>query len=205
MNELKALIIANPQVSAAIITAVCGILGIFINILINMRFRKQDYKNRNKMKQIENMELYYLPLCDKSENIIKLINKLNKNSETNLHYILDGEMGASYAQDVKMLKEQLRELTNHFVSGSYKYQDNYKLFKIHRTVKYNVCELYQYSEKNVKNSEESNINELLQELEELVYRIRMSEVSIMTDNFLSKIVECFIIWRNYYKKKKSKL
>lgn len=70
MEELKDFTVESPQVNAAIITAIRGILGIFINIAINMYFRKCDYRNKNRIKQIENMKIYYLPLNEKIKYII---------------------------------------------------------------------------------------------------------------------------------------
>lgn len=134
----------NPQVSASFITAVFGILGIFINIIINIVFRKNDYKNKNKMKQIENMDLYYLPLLEKIENTISVLQNINKKGGEDLYAILDGKMGAEHDGIVKVFKDSLLELNLHFNSDNYKFQNNYRLFKKHRKVKIIVDNLEKY-------------------------------------------------------------
>lgn len=187
----------NPQVCAAIITAICGILGIFINILINICFRNRDYRNKNKMRHIVNMEQYYLPLCDKIERTIRLIENISKSGETDLYIILSNKMGASYAQDVKMLKRSLEDLQSHFDETEYKFQDDYKLFKIHRKVKNKILELCQYKENQISISSENSLGRLLEELEELTYRIKFCEIRLMVDNKICKIWECIIIFINW--------
>lgn len=199
MEKIREFIVKNPQVSAAIITAACGILGIFINIAINVCFRNHDYKNKNRMKQIENMELYYLPLRDKIEHFIEFMKIISKNGETNLYHVLDGKMGASCAREVKLFEKSLEKLHEHFNSGLYKIVDDYKLFKSHRKVRIEVWELYQYSQKKVNTSNASNnlnLNDYLEELEELIYRIQLYEAKVMVNNFFCRVLELFSIWMN---------
>ena len=76
VKELYQYICQNPQIGAAIITASCGIAGIFINIFINIRFRNKDYKKKIRIQMIENYELYYVPLSEKLENLYETIDFL---------------------------------------------------------------------------------------------------------------------------------
>ncbi len=200
MEEVKKFISENPQVCAAMITAICGILGIFINIVINIWFRNRDYKNKNKIRHIVNMEQYYLPLCDKIERTIGLIDNISKSDKTDIYSILSDKMEALYARDVKLLKKSLEDLKMHFDESAYKFQDDYKLFKIHRKVKNKIWELCQYSENQVRSTGESSLSSLVEELEELIYRIRCCEIKIMADNLFFKTYERFIIWKKYAKR-----
>lgn len=200
LEELKIFIADNPQVTASMITAICGILGIFINIAINLCFRNRDYKKKSRMQQIENMELYYLPLCEKIEHIIEFVRNLKVNDEVTVFGVLSGQMDASYAKNVKMIENSLEDLQKYFEEGTYKVQDDYKLFEIHRKVKNNVWKLRQYSENGVKSTDEISVRELINECEELVYRIRCCEVRVMIDNVFCKIRERIIIWKNYKKR-----
>lgn len=189
----------NPQVSASMVTAICGIIGIFINIVINMCFRNRDYKNRNRMRQIENMELYYIPLCEKIEHTIKLASKIESNGETNIYNILSGKIAASNAQAVRLFVLALEDLQNHFAGETYKFQDDFKLFKIHRKVKNKVWELCQYKGNQWEGVNDSSLCELIENFKELAYRIQCCEVKILADNFLCELRERLIIWRTYKK------
>lgn len=88
MEFLKIFIKENPQISASIVTAICGIVGIFINIAINIRFRNRDYKDKNRVCQIEIMEAYYLPLLEKIEYFIEVASKIECYGEDNISYFL---------------------------------------------------------------------------------------------------------------------
>lgn len=200
MNELMNFISENPQVSASFITAVFGILGIFINIIINIVFRKNDYKNKNKMKQIENMDLYYLPLLEKIENTISVLQNINKKGGEDLYAILDGKMGAEHDGIVKVFKDSLLELNLHFNSDNYKFQNNYRLFKKHRKVKIIVDNLEKYIISKTKDLGDTSSKKFLDELVDLSMKIRYCAAKIMTSNFISRIWECLLIFKNSKKK-----
>lgn len=147
MKELREIFLNNPQVGAAIITAFCGIIGIFINIIINIQFRNRDYRNKNKIQQIENMEIYYLPLCEKTRCVMECIQNISIVNDVNLYDILDGKMGAKFASKEKLLKERLEDLYKQFNAGEYRFPDSYKLLMIHRKVKKRIITLNDYVEK----------------------------------------------------------
>lgn len=190
MEFLKIFIKENPQISASIVTAICGIVGIFINIAINIRFRNRDYKDKNRVCQIEIMEAYYLPLLEKIEYFIDVVSKIECYGEDNISCFLSDKAGASYAQDVKLFAEGLEDLQEHF--KKYKYQDDYKLFKIHRKVKKRVWTLYQSRKKCLEEADGISGKEIIQELKELSYRIQCYEIKILTDNFFIITKECLL-------------
>lgn len=182
-------ILQNPQIIAAIITAVCGILGIFINIIINISFRNRDYKNRNRIRQIENIENYYEPLSSKIEKVVACGSKLLEIE--NLNKVLDGQIGAEHANKIKRFKDSLEELYNYFYDTTYKVQDDYKLFKSHRVVKNLVSNLYKYNQENLN---EKSLNELFTKLKILNYRINISETKNFIDSPIIRVLEHISIW-----------
>lgn len=198
MDDLKQFVVSNPQVSASMITALFGVLGIFINIFINFWFRKNDYKDKNRMQQIENLESYYLPLCDK---VIYLKNCIQNVSEEDkdLYAILDGKMGADYASKIKLLKEVLSDLSIFFGEERYKFPDNYKLFEIHRKVRLMVIDLNQFIENNIKMADKRMTNKTLIEIEELIYRIQQYETFLTVNINILKYIKYFNNWLSYKK------
>lgn len=200
MQHLEEFLLDNSQIGAAVITAICGIVGIFINIVINFYFRNQDYKNKNRIQQIENMEIYYLPLNEKIRSIIYCIRSISDNEDISIYDVLDGKMGANYASKTKMLKDMVRELNTYFDKNIYKYTDSYNLFDIHRKVKRRIFVLNYYIEKNIKGIDEQKIKEILEELYEMIYNITKYEIKLMANCFVVKYIELAKLWWNYKKR-----
>lgn len=198
MDDLKQFLASNPQVCASMITALFGVLGIFINIFINFSFRKADYKNKNRMQQIINLELYYLPLCDK---VIYLKNCIRNVSEEDkdLYTILDGNIGADYASKIKILKAVLSDLFVFCSEERYKFPDNYKLFEIHRKVRLMIIDLNQFIENNIKMTDKRMTKKTLFEIEELIYRIQQYETFLMVNINIFKYIKYFKNWLSYKK------
>lgn len=200
MQHLEGFLLDNSQIGAAVITAICGIVGIFINIVINFYFRNQDYKNKNRIQQIENMEIYYLPLNEKIRSIIYCIRSISDNEDISIYDVLDGKMGANYASKTKMLKDMVKELNTYFDKNIYKYTDSYNLFDIHRKVKRRIFVLNYYIEKNIKGIDEQKIKEILEELYEMIYNITKYEIKLMANCFVVKYIELAKLWWNYKKR-----
>ena len=198
MDDLKQFVVSNPQVSASMITALFGVLGIFINIFINLWFRKNDYKNKNRMQQIENLESYYLPLCDKVMYLKKCIQNISE-EDKDLYIILDGKMGADYASKIKILKEVLLDLFVFFSKEKYKFPDDYKLFDIYRKVRFTIIALNQFIENNIKMTDERMTNETLIEIEELIYRIKQYETFLTVNTSILKYIKYFNNWLSHKK------
>lgn len=198
MDDLKQFVASNPQVSASMITALFGILGIFINIFINFWFRKNDYKNKNRMQQIVNLESYYLPLFDKIINLQNCIQNFSA-EDLDLYIILDGKIEASYASKIKRLKEILLDLFNFCSEERYKFLDNCKLFEIHRKVRMMIIDLNQFMENNIKMTDKRMISETLVEIEELTYRIKQYEIFLAKNNNILKYIKYFNNWSSYKK------
>lgn len=196
MADLKQFIASNPQVSASMITALFGVLGIFINIFINFWFRKNDYKNKNRMQQIDNLESYYLPLCDKVIYLKKCIQNVSEKNE-DLYTILDGKIGASYAGKIKILKDVLSDLFIFCSEERYKFPDNYKLFEIHRQVRMMIIDLNQFIENNIKMKEKQMTKKTLAEIDELIYRIQQYEIFLTVNISILKYIKYINNWLIY--------
>lgn len=193
-------IFQNSQVSAAIITAASGILGIFINIAINFYFRKRDYSNKIKMQNIENLDTYYLPLNDKVEYIIGLLKKLPLKSDTDMYSILNIELETINAPDVELFKESINDLKKTYFESFYKYQENYELFKCYREVKKKVLSLDKYIQKQIIDKNKFLALDFLNELENLSWKIQCCEIHTMNNNFVLRIKEYIKLCKNKNKK-----
>lgn len=192
MEVLKKFITENPQVTAAIITAVCSILGIFINIAINIYFRNRDYRTKEKIREIENLEQYYIPLLYQVELLIKALNDID--NKLTLSEIFSGNTAAINAPMIKLLREPILKINNHFESVTYKIQNDFKLFKMHKEIKTKISEIELYMTSNPSKNLEFSRDELLHDLQKLASRIRYYEIALTSTNIFSK----FIQWCKYY-------
>lgn len=187
-------ILQNPQVSAAIVTALFGILGIIINIIINTSFRNRDYKNKNRISSIEHIEAYYMPLYNLVSHLIEAIKALNADGELSINIALDGQMGSANDHNIKLFKDAIKDLQQFLCEKEYKFLDDYKLFKSLQVVKHEIYHLYQYINKNNKLKKELSFSQLLEELEVLIYRIQINEAKILVENPLRRMSEYYSIW-----------
>lgn len=199
MDGLKNFIVNNPQVSASMITALFGILGIFINILINLWFRNRDYKYKNFMQQIENLETYYIPLSEKTKYFLNCIQNVTDNENEYLYNILDNKIGAKYASSISVLQEALRTYYIFFVETEFKYPNSYKLFKIHKKVKEKVFALSQFAEKKIRMTPNETIKEVISDLRYLVYQIQQYENRVTINNYIIRYIELIKLWSLYRK------
>lgn len=199
MDELKDFVANNPQVSASMVTALFGILGIFINILINLWFRNRDYKYKNLMQQIESLETYYIPLGEKTKYFMNCIQKVASNESDDLYNILDDKIGAKYANSIMALQQALEEYNSFFEQTEYKYPNSYELFRIHRKVKEKIFILSQFVEKKIKLSSKETVKETISDLSYLVYQIQQYENKILINNYIIRCIEKIKLWK-FYKK-----
>ena len=199
MEILKDFVANNPQVSASMITALFGILGIFINILINLWFRNRDYKYKNFMQQIENLETYYIPLSEKTKYFINCIQNVTDNENEDLYNILDDKIGAKYATSIRVLKEALKTYFMFFDETEFKYPNSYKLFKIHKKVKEKVFVLSQFVEKKTKMTPKETVKEVISDSRCLVYQIQQYENRITINNHIIRCIELIKLWSLYRK------
>lgn len=195
--NLKQLIIDNPQITAALITALFGIAGIFINILINLWFRNRDYKYKNLMQQIESLENYYIPLSEITTHFIQYIQAIIRSEDDDLYSILDDNIGAKYSNSIRILKENLKSYNSFLSQTKYKYPSNYKLFKLHKKAKEKIFLLSQYVFQNTKLSSIEPAKDTLSLLDELIYQIQQYEASTLIDNCIVRYIEKFRIWKSH--------
>lgn len=199
MEWLKDFVANNPQVSASMITALFGILGIFINILINLWFRNRDYRYKSFMQQIENLETYYIPLEEKTRYFINCIQNVTDNEFEDLYNILDDKIGAKYASSIRVLKEALNTYYMFFDETEFKYPNSYKLFKIHKKVREKVFVLSQFLDKKTKMTSKETVKEIISDLRCLVYQIQQYENRITINNYFIRCIETIKLWSLYRK------
>ena len=200
VKELYQYICQNPQIGAAIITACCGIAGIFINIFINIRFRNKDYKKKIRIQMIENYELYYVPLSEKLENLYETIDEIIKEVGSDVDYMFNPPISAKYVYVINQLRNALFELREFMMKEKYKYQDDYQLFICHQQVKRKVNKLWIAIEKSQSISEELSLIVLRNDLEKFSYMIHYSHARVMIDNFFLRLKQCYLI-KKYHQKR----
>lgn len=200
MNELKNFFLENSQISAALITALCGILGVFVNIIINIQFRNRDYKNKNRIRQIENLEKYYLPLTEKTRNLMECIESITIRQNMDLFKILNGELGANYAGRIRIIIDVIDELYILVNEELYKIVGNYRLLQIHRKVRKKIWILRNYVKVHIKTCNELMSEVVVAELRELNYRISKYEIKLMINFFILRHIEYAKLWFDYRKK-----
>lgn len=201
MNILINFLKDNPQIGAAIITATCGVLGIFVNIAINIAFRNKDYKNKNRLKKIENLELYYLPLYDSILDVIDDLSVLSEEGIKNFSEISSGDLQSKYDSFINNVVKSLNSLNTCFATEAYRYQDDYKLFKLHREAK-RKCLYILNGIKNGETIKDDAVSCFIEQLKELSYKIKYCEAKIMTRNNLKGLWECYKIWKSKIKNNK---
>lgn len=122
----------------AIITAVTGLISIFINLLIELYFRFSDKKIRIKEKMQVGIEEYYMPICMKLENIYFKMNLITINIENNKEIMefLCGKKLPSIEDEkvVHDLKKDIIEINKLVNKLEYKYVNDIKLQIYYRKV-----------------------------------------------------------------------
>ena len=184
----------DPQIYAAMITAVFGILGILINIIINYWFRNEDYKHKSFGKQLETLETYYVPL---EEKIIGLINCITifEDDQKMIDVIL-GKNGAKEAAADERVKNALSEIKCFFMEKDFKYPSDYKLFLAHKNAKEKILILCSIIDKKTISHEYLTKKTIQSDLEDLVYRIQQYENGIVINNKLVRYIEKIKLWNS---------
>lgn len=132
MSEIRNLINEAPEVGAAIITAVFGILGIVVNIIINYTFRKKDYKLKNFAHNLEIVENFYIPfqrLLDKFTIII-----LDFENSDNLYDIIKKKGDAKNDSKRQLLQKLVSEIDDFLSKNKYNYIGSYELYKYQQDI-----------------------------------------------------------------------
>jgi hypothetical protein len=201
MSILLDKILLEPQVYAAVITAIFGILGILINIVINFWFRNKDYKYKNSMLQLEILESYYIPL---EEKIIRLNNCISFfEDDDKMFDVILGKNGAEKAAQVEKLNGALKECKDFFNDTDFKYPYDYKLFLAHKIAKDNIMELCGIREKTILSDEKLTRKMMQSCLEDLVYQIQQYENGVVIKNIFVRCKEKIKLWKSYRARRKT--
>jgi len=115
----------------AIITAVAGLISIFINILLEVYFRFSDKKIRIKEQMLVGMEKYYMPIYMKLDDLVFKMNLITPNGENN-NEIIDFlcEKKIPSIEDAKIvcdIKKDIIEINKLINELDYKYVNDMKL------------------------------------------------------------------------------
>lgn len=116
----------NPQIAAALITASCGILGIFINIWINYRFRKKDFNIKKLIHDIEILEKFYIPLERELYRYLDIIGQFKEC--INFYDLLKKENDSKNDSNRVLLKSAVDKINSLISNCDYNYIGDYKLY-----------------------------------------------------------------------------
>lgn len=187
----------NPAIIAALITALCGIVGIFINIGINIHFRNQDYRNKNRITNIEILEEYYVILIEKLLEVERIINKF-ENANSFKHIFVDCK-DAKYDSDKKNLNTAITEVLIFSRTYSSKYAGDYKLYTLQKDI---VETISVAGNKNLDVSVTTkDLDFFKNNLFKLVERVEYIKIKLFFNNWITR---CYYIFLDSYKKHRNK-
>ncbi len=182
----------NPQIAAALITASCGILGIFINIWINYRFRKSDLNIKKLIHDIEILEKFYIPLERELYRLLTIIG--NFEECINLYDLLKKENDSKNDSNRVLLKNAVDKINGLISNGDYNYIGDYKLY----VYQCNLIELI-YIINNCSIIDDyiliyKTIEDTTKQINALIKRIEKREIRLLSKNKLSYFCHIFIYW-----------
>lgn len=147
----------DAQIIAAVITALCGTIGILLNIWINIFFRNKDYNNQNRIRHIQFIETYHRPF---SSAVGDLKDMLDKVPNSDLHTFMRDDRGEKFEVIKSRLKKGLDEIDVCINNKECNYIGSFKLYQLHSQVLYDVrylrdlSTLSEHMNTNARNKEE---------------------------------------------------
>ena len=193
MNNYIEYLKNNPQIIAACITALCSTIGIFINIGINIYFRKQDYKIKSKIKYIDTLEQYYAILIDKLIRFSKIIDRF-ENIE-NLCEIFTNCNDAKYDNDKKQFTDALKEIAIFVDKCEQKYAGDFNLYIYQKYVIDSVLVMFNdyTQQKNIGNTKINKID-FKNNIDKLIKRFEYIKIVYFSTNMISFLYNIFVLW-----------
>ncbi len=195
----------NPQISAALITAGCGILGIFINIWINYRFRKRDFNIKKLVHDIEILEKFYIPLERELYSFLAIIGNFEECA--NLYDLLKKENDSKNDSNRILLKNAVDKING--LINNCNYIGDYKLYLFQQ----HLIELIYIIDKNLIVDDNFLINfsihDVMKRIKALIERIEKRKIRLLSKNTLSYFIhllykKCNELIKNKYIIKENK-
>lgn len=114
----------------AVITAVAGILGILINLLIEVHYKNLDKKIKEKEKMQINLEVYYLPFAIKISEISSMFATSGLKKERVLEFLCNSKVpSAKDEKIIENIKKSILETYKYIRETNFKYIDDILLYK----------------------------------------------------------------------------
>lgn len=184
-----------------IITAAAGIVGVIINVLINVWSRYNDIKVKSIERNIEALEVYYVPLRQYLVNIWRSFCALKSlEPNTNVATIIIDNSSFNTSVDVNKLVQSLYkavECLSDFrtQNDKYKFIQDYKLsFYYDKTML-----LIDVLQSKSKDFAQYNADVSFNCIEKLIARIDILFISIYSRNFFHRTY--LYIWRHFQSNK----
>lgn len=183
----------NPQIIAACITALCSTIGIFINIGINIYFRKQDYKIKNKIKYIDTLEQYYAILIDKLIGFSKIIDRFE--DIENLYEIFTDCNDAKYDNDKKQLTDAMGDIAIFVEKCEQKYAGDFNLYIYQKYVIDSVLVMNNdYTQQKNTGSTKIKKIDFKINIDKLIKRFEYIKTVYFSTNKISCLYNFFVLW-----------
>lgn len=182
MDAIKNLFNQMPEISAAIITALFGILGIIINVLINYSFRKKDYKLKNFAHDLEIIEKFYIPFQRLLGNLITLISNFQSND--NLYDIIKKKGDSQNDSNRVLLSNLVSEIDKLLCENNYNYIGDYSLYNCQQEVIKIIYIIKDSSFEDDKVLKEMTKVDINKKLSLLVNKIEDRKIRLLSKNYL---------------------
>ena len=185
----------NNSLTPAIITGITGIIGIIINVSINLLGRYSDLKEARRTKNIESYETFYEPL---SEKVLSLKNKINtivkKENDIDSSKIIAYLMSESPPANLLNLLQEVRQTVDDIIlftkENNYKYIEDFKLKYYYSKFVDFIFSLNSISELNgeklIPSFESSCVDELLKRIDYISVKIYSSNIFGFVYNYFWK-------------------
>lgn len=177
----------------AIITAIAGIVGVFINVGVNVFYRYRDEKERLKQKNIDAYQSFYAPLYEKLTALELSFNdivKEDKNITINdicKHLAGEKTLPAKTDCNIKEFYKKVEDTQTFISSIQYQFYYDYKLKAYYDSVCMLLLILVDAS-KNKIFSDENNVN--FDVVIRLRKRISGLQLSLFSKNIIMKLYHC---------------
>ncbi len=183
--EIKLFVKENPEIGAAMITAICGIISIFINVFINFLYRKKEYKDKHLIQNLEIMETFYFPF---ERLICCLLNTIERfDGCQHLLDIVNKSSDSKNDSNRVILKNIINEIDKHVVNQKHNYIGDYKLYLYQSNVLKIIELIKNYTSIDDDLLKKITVNSFDKEIKKLIDRIEERKLRLFSKNFLQYI------------------
>ena len=184
MNSFFEYFKQNPQIGAAIITALFGFVGVFLNIIINVYFRSIDYKNKNRIEYLKIMECFYVPLELCTNNLLSSL--FNIKQQNCISKIFND---AKYSSDINNINSAITKFKSLYSANTRKYVGDYKLYVYQEKCFKELNLIEKYINQRNSGDLSDNVDNVIIALKNLSQRIKRQRNILFSKNFIAYLIK----------------